>query len=184
MISLSKIIDCIDDYDYFPKELLKMKYVGEILSLLRKYAPTYYNADKLPEIFNSVLLKLYQCNDEITMDTLKYFILDYLRENKVKPLYYLDEVIDYNYDIYLSDIIPDNNDFTDSSLNKVLIYNIKKILSEKEWLVISLRYGLNENSGLTYSQRDISLILNIPINQVSRIESKCIKKLRKQLVCT
>ena len=56
---------------------------------------------------------------------------------------------------------------------------IKRVLSEREYKIIVLRYGLNGNAPLP--QREVSSLLRISRSYVSRIEKKAIEKLREQI---
>jgi len=54
---------------------------------------------------------------------------------------------------------------------------VKKTLSEREFMVISLRYGLK--NGRSYAQREVASFLKISRSYISRIEKKAIEKLKK-----
>ncbi len=56
---------------------------------------------------------------------------------------------------------------------------IKSILNEREYKIISMRYGLN--NGKTYAQREVAAMLNISRSYISRIEKKAIEKLKKHI---
>jgi len=62
---------------------------------------------------------------------------------------------------------------------KKLYYKMKKILKEREKVIIELRFGLNGNKPKT--QNEIAKIMNISRSYVSRIETKAIGKLSKEL---
>ncbi|MBP5194020.1 MAG: RNA polymerase sporulation sigma factor SigK [Clostridia bacterium] len=54
---------------------------------------------------------------------------------------------------------------------------LQKNLSEREYKIICLRYGLNGNPALP--QREVAALLRISRSYISRIEKKAIEKLRK-----
>ena len=56
---------------------------------------------------------------------------------------------------------------------------MKKILKEREKVIIELRFGLNGNKPKT--QKEIAKMMNISRSYVSRIETKAIGKLSKEL---
>lgn len=56
---------------------------------------------------------------------------------------------------------------------------IKGILTDREFRIIALRYGLN--GGKCYAQREVAVFLDISRSYVSRIEKKAIEKLRKNI---
>ncbi len=53
---------------------------------------------------------------------------------------------------------------------------IKEILTEREYVVLCLRYGLKEER--TYAQREVAKFLKISRSYISRIEKKGLEKLR------
>lgn len=84
--------------------------------------------------------------------------------------------------IYLIDVMKsDGGEIFDEIQNKdhikQLYKNIKTELTERERLIIKLRYGLND--GKIYTQHEIADRLGISRSYVSRIEKKAIRKLRK-----
>lgn len=54
---------------------------------------------------------------------------------------------------------------------------VKSLLNEKEYKVISLRYGLE--NGVSLCQREVASLMRISRSYISRIEKKAIEKLRK-----
>lgn len=56
---------------------------------------------------------------------------------------------------------------------------VKKTLSEREYKVIALRYGLE--SGTPLCQREVALLMRISRSYISRIEKKALMKLRKTI---
>ncbi|SHJ44380.1 RNA polymerase, sigma 27/28 subunit, RpsK/SigK [Hathewaya proteolytica DSM 3090] len=64
---------------------------------------------------------------------------------------------------------------------KKLYEKIEKDLTEREKLIIKMRYGLED--GKSKTQREIALNLGISRSYVSRIEKKALRKLNKSLNC-
>ena len=60
-----------------------------------------------------------------------------------------------------------------------LLCTIKECLSEREFTVIVLRFGLKGNKPLC--QREVSSLLRISRSYISRIEKKSIEKIRKYI---
>ena len=56
---------------------------------------------------------------------------------------------------------------------------MKKILKDREKIIIELRFGLNGKNPKT--QKEIAKMMNISRSYVSRIESKAIGKLAKEI---
>lgn len=61
-------------------------------------------------------------------------------------------------------------------INKIM----KKLLSEREYRTIELRYGLNGNS--EHTQQETADIMKIHRTQISRYEKKAIKKIKNELI--
>ena len=80
-------------------------------------------------------------------------------------------------------ISTDENSVADTTENKMrlstLCDSILSLLTPREKLIISLRYGLNGKDEMT--QREIASLLNISRSYVSRIEKKALSKLTSQL---
>ena len=60
---------------------------------------------------------------------------------------------------------------------QIIRENIQEVLTPREYLVISKRYGLNTEK--EYTQREIASELGISRSYISRIEKKALEKLRK-----
>ena len=54
---------------------------------------------------------------------------------------------------------------------------MQEVLTEREYNIIIMRYGLDD--GRNRTQREIAGLLNISRSYVSRIEKKALKKLKK-----
>ena len=64
-------------------------------------------------------------------------------------------------------------------INEKMVKAIRKILTDREFTVISLRYGLK--GGRVYAQREVAKFLKISRSYISRIEKKAIEKLKTEL---
>ena len=72
-------------------------------------------------------------------------------------------------------------DIVEQKLAIKKMYNkLNDILSEKEQIIIKLRYGLID--GKIKTQKEIAKKLNISRSYVSRIEKKALEKLNKELL--
>jgi len=56
---------------------------------------------------------------------------------------------------------------------------IKKVLNDREYKIIALRYGIKDQTGLT--QREVAKALGISRSYISRIEKKAISKISEEL---
>ena len=68
------------------------------------------------------------------------------------------------------------NEATKSIEREKFIKFVKSNLSKREFIVLSLRYGLKD--GRSYAQREVAKMLKISRSYISRIEKKAIEKLK------
>ncbi len=99
---------------------------------------------------------------------------------------YISDPIDVDKEgnsLTLLDIIADNQDIEHDVENKVYYEKLRELLftclDERERLIISMRYGIEEHSELP--QREVARLLGISRSYVSRIEKKALGKLRERL---
>ena len=115
-------------------------------------------------------------------------ILMLLRANKKhKVCMSIDETIGMDKDggeLTLRDIIPqkEEDDPDKIVIKRVYIEQVKdkmeKYLDEREFKIVSLRYGLID--GIEHTQQEVAKIMNISRSYISRIEGKAIKMLQKE----
>ena len=74
----------------------------------------------------------------------------------------------------------DNDKIIKKAQLKKVSDGIENTLSERELLIIRLRYGLNDTKA--YTQKEIAKSLGISRSYVSRIEKKALEKLKKLLI--
>ena len=115
-------------------------------------------------------------------------ILMYLRSNKKRAMdVYLNEPIGKDKDdneVTLQEVLENNDRNVEEEVDlkfkiKKLYEKMKNILKEREKLIIELRFGLNGDRPKT--QKEIAKMMNISRSYVSRIESKAIWKLSKEI---
>ncbi|MCM1367481.1 MAG: RNA polymerase sporulation sigma factor SigK [Roseburia sp.] len=114
-------------------------------------------------------------------------ILMYIRANKkhrqAMSLYEPVGTDKEGNDIALMDVIPQPNNEYDDIENNIVLENVKDIvkdvLSESEYDVISMRYGLKD--GRAYTQSQVAKKLGISRSYVSRIEKRAIGKIAKAI---
>jgi len=116
-------------------------------------------------------------------------ILMYLRRNnKTKLEVSIDEPLNVDWDgneLLLSDILGTEEDVIYKDLEseverKLLIKAINK-LSERERLIINLRFGLNSRDGEEMTQKEVASLLGISQSYISRLEKKIMKRLQKEI---
>ena len=67
----------------------------------------------------------------------------------------------------------------DGILTEKMYGLIKKILTDREYKIIALRYGIGADESLT--QREVAVMLGISRSYISRIEKKALKKIADEL---
>lgn len=117
-------------------------------------------------------------------------ILMYLRRNnKLKLEVSIDEPLNVDWDgneLLLSDILgTDENvisqNMEDEAERKLLRLALAK-LSERERVIIELRFGLNTVDGQERTQKEVADMMGISQSYISRLEKKIIKRLRKEIL--
>ncbi len=114
-------------------------------------------------------------------------ILMYIRANKkhrqAVSLYESVGTDKEGNDVALMDVIPQQENGYDNIENNIVLEKVKsvmkKVLSESEYEVISLRYGINGGTAQTQSQ--VAKRLKISRSYVSRIEKRAISKIAKAI---
>ena len=114
-------------------------------------------------------------------------ILMHLRhQNRRKQEISLDEPLNIDHDgneLLISDIVGTEGDIIyetiEKDINKNLLEYAMTTLSERERVIIQMRYGLS--NGLEQTQKQVAQALGISQSYISRLEKKIIRRLRKEL---
>ena len=82
----------------------------------------------------------------------------------------------------IEDVLTEDEDVVfknanDYLLNVALTEKMKAVLTEREFTIIKLRYGIG--TGECFAQREVATMLKISRSYISRIEKKALEKLRK-----
>lgn len=117
-------------------------------------------------------------------------ILMYLRRNnKTKMEVSIDEPLNVDWDgneLLLSDILGTDEDIIyrdlEDEVDRKLLKKAMEILTEREKLIIELRFGLNTVEGEEKTQKEVADLLGISQSYISRLEKKIIKRLKKEMV--
>ena len=167
-----------------------------VAHIAKKYASTNLEQDDLISIGSIGLIKGINSFDmEKNFKLATYVakcieneILMYLRSNK-KRVYdvYLNEPIGKDKDdneVTLQEVLENNERNVEDEVDlkfkiKSLYEKMKQILKDREKMIIELRFGLNGKKPKT--QKEIAKMMNISRSYVSRIESKAIGKLAKEI---
>ena len=162
----------------------------------KKYSSTNIDQDDLISIGSIGLIKginSFDMDKNIKLATyvakcIENEILMYLRKNnKIKGDVYLNEPIGKDKDdneVTLQEVLENNERNVEDEVDlkfkiKNLYEKMKKILKDREKVIIELRFGLNGDKPKT--QKEIAKMMNISRSYVSRIESKAIGKLAREI---
>ena len=116
-------------------------------------------------------------------------ILMYLRRNnKTRMEVSIDEPLNVDWDgneLLLSDILGTEEDVIYQGLeqeaeHRVLGSAISK-LSEREQVLVKLRFGINMPEGREKTQKEVADLLGISQSYISRLEKRIMKRLRKEI---
>lgn len=112
-------------------------------------------------------------------------LMFFRNQKKTAQDVFISDPIDTDKDgntLTLIDVIADKSDIADEIDTKIKVEKLRVILpiclTERERLIIEMRYGLCGREELT--QREIAKKLNISRSYVSHIEKSALEKLRKQ----
>lgn len=116
-------------------------------------------------------------------------ILMYLRRtSKTRLEVSIDEPLNVDWDgneLLLSDILGTDDDVIsrdiEDEIDKKLLKKAMETLTEREKLIISLRFGLNGREE-EKTQKEVADLLGISQSYISRLEKKIMKRLKKEIV--
>jgi RNA polymerase sporulation-specific sigma factor len=168
-----------------------------VVFLAKKYESTGYDLEDLVSIGSIGLIKgieTYKIDKNIKLATyasrcIANEILMYIRKNKKrKTEVSLEDALNYDSDgneLHLEDILGTEeniifNEFSYKVDKETLSKELTK-LNDREKLIMTLRYGLNDTD--EYTQKEVAEMLGISQSYISRIEKKVIKKLQLLMEC-
>ena len=117
-------------------------------------------------------------------------ILMYLRRSaKTKMEVSIDEPLNVDWDgneLLLSDILGTEEDLIyrdlEEEVDKELLKKAMNILTEREKMIVDLRFGLNNDNGEEMTQKEVADLLGISQSYISRLEKKIMKRLKKEML--
>ena len=117
-------------------------------------------------------------------------ILMYLRRNsKTKAEVSIDEPLNVDWDgneLLLSDILGTDEDIIykdiENEVERKMLGKAIQKLSERERIIVDLRYGLSSIDGEEKKQKEVADMLGISQSYISRLEKKIIKRLKKEMI--
>ncbi len=181
--------------DSSAKTVLVERNLRLVAHIVKKYSYPYKDVEDLISIGTIGLIKAIDSFDDTKGTRLATYaarcieneILMLIRNNKkTKNEIYLQDPIGIDKEgneISLIDILSSNEESVVDKVENLieirkLYKNIQKCLSERERIIIELRYGLYNGDSKT--QREIASMLEISRSYVSRIEKRALKKLYKE----
>lgn len=163
-----------------------------VVFLAKKYESTGYDLEDLVSIGSIGLIKgieTYKPDKNIKLATyasrcIANEILMYIRKNKKrKTEVSLEDSLTFDAEgneLHLEDILGTDDNIIFNEFSKKVDKDILKKelvkLNEREKLIMTLRYGLNETD--EYTQKEVAEMLGISQSYISRIEKRIIKKLQ------
>lgn len=180
--------------DHAVKSMLIERNLRLVVYIARKFDNTGVNIEDLVSIGSIGLIKAVNTFDtekNIKLATyasrcIENEILMFLRRNnKVKTEVSFDEPLNIDWDgneLLLSDILGTENDTISKNLeeeaDKKLLQKALDKLSDREKVIMKLRFGLND--GIEKTQKDVADMLGISQSYISRLEKRIIRRLRKE----
>ncbi len=116
-------------------------------------------------------------------------ILMYLRRNsRHKQEVSLDEPLNVDWDgneLLLSDILGTDEDVIyrniENEVERKLLMGAVNKLSDRERMIINLRFGLGTREGKEMTQKEVATLLGISQSYISRLEKKIMRQLKKEM---
>jgi RNA polymerase sporulation-specific sigma factor len=89
-------------------------------------------------------------------------------------------------ELLLSDILGTEEDVIyrniEEEVDRKLLRRALSKLSDRERIIVDLRFGLNTDDGIERTQKEVADLLGISQSYISRLEKKIIKRLKKEMV--
>ena len=196
MTALKEFVKKMQEGDIDAKNILIEHNLRLVAHVCKKYNNTNIDQDDLISIGSIGLIKgINSYNPEKSIKLSTYIskcidneILMYLRSNKkTNSEVYLEDPIGKDKDdntVRLGEVLENNDKPIEEEVDlkmkiSKLYEKIKKVLKNRERTIIELRFGLNGKEPKT--QKEIAKDMGISRSYVSRIETKAIGKLAKEI---
>ena len=163
-----------------------------VVFLAKKYENTGFDIEDLVSIGSIGLIKginTYKVDKNIKLATyvsrcISNEILMFLRKNKKKRMEIsLEETLNYDAEgntLSLEDVLGTDEDLVandyEKKIDMMFLQQELNNLTEREKLIMTLRYGLNNTE--EYTQKEVASMLGISQSYISRIEKKVIGKIK------
>jgi len=188
------LLEKLPSGDSAAKSMLIERNLRLVVYIARKFDNTGVSIEDLVSIGSIGLIKAVNTFDiekNIKLATyasrcIENEILMYLRRsNKMKTEVSFDEPLNIDWDgneLLLSDILGTENDTIfrniEDEVDKKLLQKALEKLSDREKIIMELRFGLRD--GIEKTQKDVADMLGISQSYISRLEKRIIRRLRKE----
>ena len=166
-----------------------------VVFLAKKYENTGYDIEDLVSIGSIGLIKginTYKADKNIKLATyvsrcISNEILMFLRKNKKKKVEVsLEETLNYDAEgntLAVEDVLGTDEDIVLENVSKKqdakYLASELNMLNDREKLIMTLRYGLNNTK--EYTQKEVATMLGISQSYISRIEKKVIRRIKETI---
>ncbi|MBO5373581.1 MAG: RNA polymerase sporulation sigma factor SigE [Lachnospiraceae bacterium] len=194
--------NCIEQLAEVENETAKSKLIEHNLRLVvyiaKKFDNTGIGVEDLISIGTIGLIKsINTFNPEKNIKLATYAsrcieneILMYLRRNsKTKMEVSIDEPLNVDWDgneLLLSDILGTDEDVIyrdiEAEVEHHLLGKAIKKLSNRERMIVELRYGVGRGNGKELTQKEVADKLGISQSYISRLEKKIMRRLKKEMI--
>lgn len=191
----SEILEKLKNGDNNVKSKLIERNLRLVVYIARKFENTGINIEDLISIGTIGLIKAvntFKPQKNIKLATyaskcIENEILMYLRRNnKVRHEVSLDEPLNVDWDgneLLLSDVLGTDTDIIhkrlEKEVNKNLLSQAMKKLSNREKEIMQLRFGLGTSNSKT--QKEVADLLGISQSYISRLEKRIIRRMQKEI---
>jgi RNA polymerase sporulation-specific sigma factor len=189
------LIDKLATGDRAVKTILIERNLRLVVYIARKFENTGVGIEDLVSIGTIGLIKAVNTFDPAKKIKLATYasrcieneILMYLRRNnKTRSEVSFDEPLNIDWDgneLLLSDVLGTDNDsiykYIEEEVDKKLLVNALDHLSDRERMIVELRFGLSD--GTEKTQKEVADFLGISQSYISRLEKRIIRKLKKEI---
>lgn len=192
------ISDLGTEYDDEAKAILIEHNLRLVVYIAKKFDNTGVGVEDLISIGTIGLIKAintFKPDKNIKLATyasrcIENEILMYLRRNnKTKLEVSIDEPLNVDWDgneLLLSDILGTEEDVIyrniENEVERNLLNKAIAKLSEREKMIVNLRFGLNTKDGEEKTQKEVATMLGISQSYISRLEKRIMKRLKKEMI--
>jgi RNA polymerase sigma-E/F/G factor len=189
------LLDKLTTGDRAVKAILIERNLRLVVYIARKFENTGVGIEDLVSIGTIGLIKAVNTFDPTKKIKLATYasrcieneILMYLRRNsKTRAEVSFDEPLNIDWDgneLLLSDVLGTENDstykFVEEEIEKNLLDSAMGYLSNREKVIVELRFGLKD--GTERTQKEVADFLGISQSYISRLEKRIIRKLKKEI---